>query len=121
MAGKRKFKVEEVIAALRECKGMVYMAAELLGCEPKTIYNYRDKYASVSDELAKQDGLVNDTAELKLVQAIHGGEPWAIKYRLSTKAKDRGYVEKQEVEHSGSIDVRGLTDEELEAIVNGKG
>jgi len=97
MTKARKFKVEEVVAALKQCKGMVYMAAELLGCEPKTIYNYRDKYASVKAAMTTQDGLVNDTAELKLVQAIHNGEPWAIKYRLSTKAKDRGYVERTEI------------------------
>ncbi|MBU2051246.1 MAG: hypothetical protein KKH61_20050, partial [Gammaproteobacteria bacterium] len=38
-----------------------------------------------------------DTSEVKLQQAVNGGEAWAVKYVLSTKGKGRGYVERSEI------------------------
>lgn len=119
MGRKEKFTAEEMVMALRATKGMVYIAAERLGCEPRTVYNYAERYALVKDEIAKQDGVVDDTAELKLIQAIHNGEPWAIKYRLSTKGKSRGYIERSEIDHRMK-DVSQLSDDELHAIVEAK-
>lgn len=106
MANKERYTTQQIIDALRATKGMVYLAAERLGCHPDTVKNYAKRYVSVNGELQKQDGIVNDTAELKLIQAIHNGEPWAIKYRLSTKGKDRGYTEQTEHHHSGEIETR---------------
>jgi hypothetical protein len=90
-----------VIAALRETKGMVYLAAKRLGCEAQTIYNYRDRYPAVRAEMEQQDGEVDDAAEMKLYQAIIAGEPWAVQFRLRTKGKGRGYVERVQQEVSG--------------------
>ena len=101
MAGKAKYTVDEILAALRDTKGMVYLAAQKLGCDAKTIYNYRDRYASVRAEMEQQDGMVNDIAEMKLYQAIMAGEQWAVTMRLKTKAKDRGYTERIETEVTG--------------------
>ncbi len=101
MSSKQKFTAEEVTQALKDTKGMVYLAAQRLGCEAKTIYNYRDRYASVRAEMEQQDGMVNDIAEMKLYQAIMDGEQWAVVFRLKTKAKDRGYTERTETEISG--------------------
>ena len=97
MAKKEKFTAQQIIDAIRETKGMVYLAAERLGCDAKTIYNYRDRYASVRAEMEQQDGKVDDVAEMKLYQAIMAGESWAVKFRLRTKAKHRGYIERHEV------------------------
>ena len=48
MAAKQKYTQKEIIDALRETKGMIYLAAKRLGCEAKTIYNYRDRYPAVA-------------------------------------------------------------------------
>ena len=80
---------------------MVYLAAKRLGCEAKTIYNYRDRYPAVRAEMEQQDGEVDDAAEMKLYQAIIAGEPWAVQFRLRTKGKGRGYVERVQQEVSG--------------------
>ena len=97
MSKREKFTAQQIIDALREKRGMVYLAAQSLGCDAKTIYNYRDRYASVRAELEHQDGIVDDAAEMKLYQAIMAGESWAVQFRLRTKAKHRGYVERTEV------------------------
>ena len=101
MGTKQRYTQAQVIAALRDTKGMVYLAAKKLGCEAQTIYNYRDRYPAVRAEMEQQDGEVDDAAEMKLYQAIIAGEPWAVQFRLRTKGKGRGYVERVQQEVSG--------------------
>jgi len=101
MTARQRYTQAQVIAALRETKGMVYLAAKRLGCEAQTIYNYRDRYPAVRAEMEQQDGEVDDAAEMKLYQAIIAGEPWAVQFRLRTKGKGRGYVERVQNEVSG--------------------
>jgi len=101
MGTRQKFTQAQVIDALKETKGMVYLAAKRLGCEAQTIYNYRDRYPAVRAEMEQQDGEVDDAAEMKLYQAIIAGEPWAVQFRLRTKGKGRGYVERVQQEVSG--------------------
>lgn len=106
MGRKLEYTAKQVAEALRASKGMVYVAAERLGCSHATVYNYVKRFKTVADEIERADGVITDTAEIKLVQAIHNGEPWAIRYRLSTKGRNRGYVERQEIDHSGEIGTR---------------
>lgn len=114
-----KFTQAEVIEALRATKGMVYLAAEKLDCDPKTIYNYRDRYPAVRAAMESEDGKIDDIAETKLYQALLAGESWAVQFRLRTKGKGRGYTER--TEHSVTIeDLRKLSDDELRSIVEGQ-
>lgn len=106
MGRPRKFTTQQIIDALRSKKGMVYLAAIELGCDAQTIYNYRDRYASVRAEMDQQDGEIDDAAEMKLYKAILAGEPWAIQFRLRTKGKGRGYSEKVLTEQSGDVTIR---------------
>jgi hypothetical protein len=101
MTTRQRYTQKQIIDALKETKGMVYLAAKRLGCEAQTIYNYRDRYPAVRAEMEQQDGEVDDAAEMKLYQAIIAGEPWAVQFRLRTKGKGRGYVERVQNEVSG--------------------
>lgn len=101
MGSRQKFTQQQVIDALKETKGMVYLAADRLGCEAQTIYNYRDRYPAVKAEMEAQDGKIDDIAEMKLYQALLAGESWAVQFRLRTKGKHRGYVEKSVTEVTG--------------------
>jgi hypothetical protein len=99
MAGApEKYTKEQMIAMARECKGMAYVMARRLGCSPKTVYNYRDRYPEVAEAMEDEDGMVDDIAELKLFEAIKNGEAWAIRFRLKHKGHGRGYCEKQQVD-----------------------
>ncbi len=101
---------EKLIHEIWANKGKVGLVAQRLGVTTVTIYNYAKNYATVKNAIDEARGhadeLLVDTAELKLVQAIHNGEAWAIRYTLATKGRSRGYVERQEIEHSGEIDTR---------------
>lgn len=107
MADKRRYTQQQVIAALRETKGMIYLTAKRLGCTAQTIYNYRDRYPAVRAEMEQQDGEVNDAAEMKLYQAIMAGESWAVQFRLRTKARNRGYGDA--VELTGGVATSNVT------------
>ena len=115
MASKQKFTQKQIIDALKETKGMVYLAAERLGCNTVTIYNYRDRYPAVRAVMEAEDGKFNDVAEMKFYQATMAGEPWAVQFRLRLRARDRGYTEHidSKVELSGQVKIDSdITDDE---------
>lgn len=92
------YSTEEIIAALKQTKGMVYLAAELVGCDADTIY-YRAKHEQpIANAIKSQRGKVVDTSEQKLFTAMEANEPWAIQMILKMLGKDRGYVEKMELD-----------------------
>jgi hypothetical protein len=96
MARPRVYSDEKIIAALTETMGLVYLAAQVVGCDPDTIYRRAKKSAQVNSHIAFERGKIIDTAEMKLFQAINAGEPWAIAMTLKTLGKNRGYVERME-------------------------
>src|SRR5262245_56405300 len=115
---KEKWTAAQVVNALNESQGMVYIAARKLGCHHQTVYNYAKRYASVQAAIDAERGEFVDTAELALKRAVLAGEGWAVCFSLKTLGKERGYVEKRQIEHSGKIDVTKLTDAELDAIAD---
>lgn len=115
---------DELIGKIWANKGKVGLVAEILGVTPATIYNYAKRYSTVKNALVDSrvhfDESLVDAAEIKLHRAVVKGEAWAVKYTLDNKGKSRGYgVSSSEIKHSGSIDVRSLSDDELEALAAG--
>ena len=108
MANKNRYTPKQVADALTETKGMVYIAAQRLGCSIETIRTYCLRYPSVQAAKDAQRGIMIDTAELKLWQSIQNGEAWGITLCLKTIGKDRGYVERQELtgENNGPLTLR---------------
>lgn len=104
----RKYPTEDIVAALKEMKGMVYLAAHRLGCEADTIYYRAKKSKAITAAMESERGKVVDTAELKLYAAILAGEPWAVQFSLRTLAKSRGYVERQELSGPGGKSLEPL-------------
>jgi hypothetical protein len=93
-----RYTEKKIRAALIECKGMVYIAAQRLGCSLNTIKARVAKSRALQETLDAARGMTGDTAELKLYQAIQEGEPWAIQFYLKTQCKTRGYSEKVEID-----------------------
>lgn len=94
---------EQIITALRSCRGMVYVAANQLKCSPNTIKKRIEKSQKLKDVLEAETGFMLDTAELKLVSKVIDGDVGAIRYLLSCKGRDRGYGERLDV-NSDPID-----------------
>jgi len=93
--------VQQVIDAINAKKGMVYLAADMLGCSHTTVYNYAKRHPTIQYAIDANRGVMLDTAELALWQGIQDGESWAVQFALRTIGRDRGYVERQEKEVSG--------------------
>lgn len=116
---KTKFTQQQVASALRSTQGLMFLAAKNLGCDTDTLRNYRKRFPELEAVIADARGQVVDLAESKLWKALQDGEGWAITFFLRTQGKDRGYSERIDLSHSGSIkhDVKSLTDDELDAII----
>jgi predicted transcriptional regulator len=108
-----RYTTADMIAALEKSKGMISLAARKLNCHPNTVRNYIDRHPTVAQAYREQREGSLDVAELKLMEAVQKGQPWAIAFLLKTLGKGRGYVERMQVEN---IDVTKLTDDELRAL-----
>ena len=93
---------KEMINAIREADGFVTKAAELCQVSRTTFYNYLEKFETVKDALVDVREGRHDFVENKLMEAISSGNITAIIFYLKTQCKDRGYVERQQFEHSGA-------------------
>src|SRR5688500_9680883 len=110
---------EKLIHEIWANKGKVGLVAQRLGVTTATIYNYAKQYSTVKNAIDAArdhaDELLVDTAELKLHTSVLAGEAWAVRYTLGTKGRNRGYVERSELDVKVS-DVSKLSDDELKAI-----
>lgn len=93
----QKYSDEQMIDALHKTKGLVYLAAENIGCDPSTIFRRANVSEGVANAIKRARGRMVDLAEAKLWQLINDGNPTAILFFLKTQAKDRGYIERTEV------------------------
>lgn len=115
----RKYSDDQLIAALIECKGMVYIAAAKVGCNADTIYEHARTNPALKEVMRSERGKVVDKAEMKLFDAIEAGESWAIQMALRCLGKDRGYVERSEVKFTGEELDRAIS-AELERLTAGR-
>jgi len=118
-----RYSTADIIKALQQTDGMVYLAAAKLGCCAQTIYTRAERVRHVQETIDAYRGKLLDIGELKLKEAVLAGQPWAVAFLLKTLGRKRGYVEKQEHELSGPgggpipiREIEELTDAELAAI-----
>jgi hypothetical protein len=98
---KQKFTPGQVIAALNQANGLIFVAAGRLGCTSATVINYANRYPSIRDAIEEKKGRRLDVAEAKLDAAVLAGEAWAVQFLLRTQGRHRGYGESQQHEHTG--------------------
>lgn len=88
-----------MIEAIEKSNGILAQAAKLLNCSRQTVYNYIEKYATVKAAYEEANETTIDFVESKLLEQIKAGNSRLIEFYLKTKAKHRGYTERQE--HTG--------------------
>jgi hypothetical protein len=89
------------MTALRDTKGLVFLAARRVGCDPDTIYTRAKRSPEVARCIAAQRGEIVDTGEMRLFEAVDRGDPWAVALVLKTLGRERGYVESTRIEGAG--------------------
>lgn len=104
----KKYTAEQMIAALRDTKGMVSLAARKLGCSLNTVQSYIKDFPTVKTARDEEREKMGDAVELALYdEAVNKRNTAALIFLAKTQFKDRGYVERQEVtgKDGGAIEV----------------
>lgn len=109
-----RFTKAQYIEALHISRGLVYVAAQRLGCSPQAIYKAAAKHPEIREAMAEQRGRLVDTAEVALAAAVTKGDMRAIIFTLKTLGKDRGYVERSEHEVVARADWKQAVQESLD-------
>ena len=99
----KSLKNEEIIEAIKKCRGLTYIVANALGVSHTGITARIANDPILSEVLREQRGRTLDMAEAKLMQAVDKGEQWAITMILRTLGRERGYVERQEVSNVTTV------------------
>ena len=94
---------EEYIEALRKSNGLISAAAAALKVNTGTVHVAMKRWPEVEAVAKEEREKFLDLAESQLMKCVKKGQAWAICFTLKTIGRSRGYVEKQELEHSGSV------------------
>ena len=97
---------KKLIQAMTKSLGVVTQACKLANLDRRTFYTYYNEDAEFKKEIDDIKEIALDFVEGQLLKQINGGEVSSTIFYLKTKGKNRGYVEKQEFEHTGRIIVR---------------
>ena len=89
-----------LIEALEASLGVVTTACKKVGLTRKTYYDYYNADEVFKKEVDSIQDIALDFAESKLLENIKGKKETSIIFYLKTKGKNRGYVERQEIDHS---------------------
>lgn len=93
-----------IIEALEQSLGVVTTACKKVGIGRTTFYEWIKTDKKFAAEVKDIENIALDFAESQLHQQIKGGNTSATIFYLKTKGKQRGYVEKQIIEHDGGIE-----------------
>jgi len=96
MSNGNGYTAEQLISAIKEARGFVTKAADILKCSRKTFYVYLNKYKTAQDALDDTREKRHEWVESKLMKAIEADNLTAIIFYLKTQCKHLGYVERQE-------------------------
>lgn len=89
-----------MIEALEKSLGVVTMAAKSVGIARSTHYNWLKEDEEYRKAVEDLDDIALDFAESRLHQRMKESDTTAIIFYLKTKGKKRGYVERQELDHT---------------------
>jgi len=108
---------QKMIEALRKSLGVVTTAARNVGIDRTTHYDWYNKDSRYKKKVDDIQNIALDFAESSLFKQMKENNTAATIFFLKTKGKRRGYIEKQQVEHSGesgvTINLHTKTKEEI--------
>jgi len=106
---KLKLTKQEIQEAIPKTHGVKKYLAEKLSVDRQTIYRYFDRYPDLEEASQEYLDSITDEAEHHLIEAVRAGNPWAVRYWLSTRGKNRGYSTKQEATFNGMYPMQTIT------------
>lgn len=92
-----------MIEALESTLGIVTKACQIANVCRQTHYNWLKDDPEYKEAVDRVDDMTLDFAESELHKQIGEGNATSTIFFLKTKGKKRGYIEGQQIEHSGSM------------------
>ena len=88
---------KQAIEAVKGSRGFITAIARRLNISRTQVYNLQAKWPKLAQAITDEREALKDFAESKLFSQIDEGNTTAIIFYLKTQAKDRGYIERQEL------------------------
>ena len=98
---------QAMLNALESSLGVVTPACKNVGISRQTHYDWLKEDAEYKAAVESMTDIAIDFAESNLHKQIKNGVPSSTIFYLKTKAKSRGYIEKQEIDHNVN-DITGI-------------
>jgi hypothetical protein len=116
-------KKKEMINLLYETRGYISQCCKAVGIGRSTHYKWMNEDEEYKKSVEETQEACIDYVESKLLDQIEDNNPTSTIFYLKTKGKNRGYVERTELDVSNSdgtlqptIDTKKLTTEQLKAL-----
>ena len=112
MSRQSKYTAEQIVAQVKNSGGFVTEIARRLEVSRRTVYNYKEKYATVTEAIFEEKEGLLDLAESELLRQVRAGHMTAIIFYLKTQGKGRGYIERQEFtgKDGGTLQIEYIND-----------
>ena len=94
---------ERVLEELIKSRGIVTNACNLANVSRAMFYKWKEDDPEFLRAVEDVEDIALDFVESALHRQINDGNPASTIFYLKTKGKRRGYIEKQQIEHSGEI------------------
>ncbi len=104
-----------MIEALEKSLGIVTTACKMVDIARSTLYLWVSTDEEYKEAVEAIADLTLDFVESQLHKQIQKGEVTSTIFYLKTKGKKRGFIEKQEIEHSGNMQVNWVEEKTYEA------
>jgi hypothetical protein len=88
-----------LIEAMEQSLGVVTQACKTVGVSRVTYYDYYNSDPEFKKAIDELQNVALDFAESQLHKQIKQGSTSATIFYLKTKGKNRGYIERQEIQH----------------------
>lgn len=95
-----KNRKKAMLEAMRKTLGVVTPACEIAKINRITYYRWMERDEKFRAEVKDIENIAIDFAESQLHKQIKSGEVSSTIFFLKTKGKSRGYIEKQEFDHT---------------------
>ena len=108
-------KKEALLKALEKNLGVVTTACKQVEVSRATFYRWLNEDSEFNKQVTSIQDVALDFAESRLFEQIQDGSTAATIFYLKTKGKRRGYVERQELEHTGGekpVNIKLVIDED---------
>ena len=97
--GSMKCDRKQIANAMKDSLGNITTICQRLGISRKTFYEWRDRHDWVKELYDDEVEKTFDWVESKMLRKIEDGDTVMTIFFAKTRMKQRGYVERQEIEH----------------------